>query len=58
VLDAVLNQPSCYALQMWGFTDAHSWIPGANPGYGAALIFDENYNPKPAYYALQGRLLQ
>ncbi|HEV3203871.1 MAG TPA: endo-1,4-beta-xylanase [Gemmataceae bacterium] len=57
VLDVCLNQPACYGFQMWGFTDAYSWIPGFFPGYGAALIFDENYQPKPAYNALIKRLM-
>ena len=46
----------CEALVFWGFTDRHSWIPGFFPGAGAALIFDANYRPKPAYEALQGAL--
>lgn len=56
VLDVCLGQPACYGFQTWGFTDKYSWIPRARPGYGAALIFDENYDPKPAYNALQDRL--
>jgi endo-1,4-beta-xylanase len=43
---------------MWGFTDAHSWVPSSFPGYGAALIFDEMYQPKPAYDALAQGLSQ
>jgi endo-1,4-beta-xylanase len=57
ILAAVLNQPACYAFQMWGFTDKYSWIPGAYPGYGAALILDAAYNPKPAYDALAAELM-
>lgn len=56
VLDTCLAQPACVGFQTWGFTDKHSWIPGFYPGYGAALIFDENYDPKPAYGALADRL--
>jgi endo-1,4-beta-xylanase len=52
VMAAVLHQPACRGFETWGFTDRYSWIPGFFPGYGAALIFDENYRPKPAYYAL------
>lgn len=52
ILDACLAQPACRAFQMWGFTDAHSWVPSFFPGFGAALIFDEMYQPKPAYDAL------
>lgn len=56
VLNACLGQPACKAFQTWGFTDAHSWIPASRPGFGAALIFDELYQPKPAYEALSQRL--
>ena len=45
--------PRCTAIQTWGFTDKHSWIPRFFGGTGAALIFDVNYRPKPAYYMLQ-----
>jgi endo-1,4-beta-xylanase len=48
-----LKYPLCTAVQTWGFTDLHSWIPSTYPGYGAALEFDANYQPKPAYYAIQ-----
>ena len=36
-------------ISFWGFTDKHlyTWLPGAKP-----LLFDENYNPKPAYFAV------
>ncbi|MEU6904142.1 endo-1,4-beta-xylanase [Streptomyces coeruleorubidus] len=35
-------------ISFWGFTDkyAYTWLPGAKP-----LMFDENYKPKPAYFA-------
>jgi endo-1,4-beta-xylanase len=52
MLDVCLSADDCTAFVMWGFTDRYSWIPSANPGYGSALIFDESYNPKLAYYAL------
>jgi len=38
---------------MWGLTDKYSWIPGYFSGFGAAHIFDENFNPKPAYNAIK-----
>lgn len=52
ILEVCLNSKGCTAFVMWGFTDRYSWIPHFFQGYGAALIFDENYLPKPAYYAL------
>jgi endo-1,4-beta-xylanase len=36
----------------WGFTDAHSWIPGFTGKPDGALPFDAAYQPKPAYHAL------
>ena len=56
LMEIALNFPACKVYTMWGFTDAHSWIPQFSKGYGAALIFDQNYNPKPAYYILQETL--
>jgi hypothetical protein len=41
---------------MWGFTDKYSWIPGFFSGFGDALIFDVNYQPKPAYSAMLSAL--
>jgi endo-1,4-beta-xylanase len=52
LLETCLEQPRCDTFVMWGFTDRHSWIPETLPGYGAALIFDEQMQPKPAYVAL------
>ncbi|MCC9306523.1 endo-1,4-beta-xylanase [Kitasatospora sp. RB6PN24] len=41
----------CVGVSQWGIDDAHSWIPGAFPGYGAATMYDGNDQPKPAYGA-------
>jgi endo-1,4-beta-xylanase len=49
VLDACLEQDACTALVTWGLTDRHSWVPGFFEGYGAALLFDAEYEPKLAY---------
>ncbi|CAE7167966.1 unnamed protein product [Rhizoctonia solani] len=34
----------------------HSWIPSVNPGQGAALLFNGNKQPKPAYYSVADTL--
>ncbi len=52
-----LAKPNCDTLVMWGFTDAHSWIPGFVRGYGDALPFDARLQPKPAYWAIHDTLL-
>jgi endo-1,4-beta-xylanase len=51
-LQLCLDEPSCTAFVMWGFADGHSWIPSSFEGWGDALIFDDEYAPKPAYGAL------
>jgi endo-1,4-beta-xylanase len=51
-----LAVPRCVSISQWGIGDADSWIPGFFPGYGAATMFDENYQPKPAFYATQQAL--
>jgi endo-1,4-beta-xylanase len=52
IVTLCLKNPRCTAIQTWGFTDKYSWIPGSSKGFGAALQFDEEYRPKPAYQAI------
>lgn len=59
VATSCLETRGCSAIQLWGFTDKYSWIPGFTRGAkGAALPFDRNYAPKPAYDALLKALEQ
>lgn len=51
-----LAEPNCSAVVAWGFTDKFSWVPGTFNGFGDALIFDMNYQIKPAYTAMQNVL--
>jgi len=51
-LQTVLSTPACRTFMIWGFTDAHSWVPGTFKGTGDALIYTASYQPKPAYTAL------
>jgi endo-1,4-beta-xylanase len=46
----------CVSYTVWGFDDLHSWVPGVFAGEGAATPFDEQYRPKPAYFALRDAL--
>src|SRR5262249_24476989 len=56
VVEFCLSQPNVKTLVTWGFTDKYSWIPGFFTGFGDALIFDANYQPKPAYSAMLNAL--
>jgi endo-1,4-beta-xylanase len=49
VVEACLAVEGCTGVTTWGLTDRYSWVPAFFPGYGAALLFDEQYAPKPAY---------
>jgi endo-1,4-beta-xylanase len=53
VADACLTVPRCVGITVWDFTDRYSWVPSVFAGQGAALPFDENLRPKPAYDALR-----
>ena len=44
-----LQSPNCTAFFTWGLTDQHSWIPSHTGNPDAPLLFDENYQAKPAY---------
>ncbi len=48
----VCLEVKCNAFIMWGYTDMYSWRSGSKP-----LIFDMDYKPKPAYFALRDVLL-
>jgi GH35 family endo-1,4-beta-xylanase len=56
IIAACLKEPGFIAFTFWGFTDAHSWI---DTFFGAddPLLFDENYQPKPAYWGVMEALL-
>lgn len=56
IVGVCVRNPHCTAIQTWGFTDRYSWIPHQNPGFGAALPFDADYQPKPAYGAIREAL--
>jgi endo-1,4-beta-xylanase len=51
ILEAFLGIPNQGVFQIWHFTDRSGWNPQWHP-----RIFDMDYSPKPAYYALQEAL--
>jgi endo-1,4-beta-xylanase len=50
IAKSCLNVKRCIGMTVWGISDKYSWIPSTFAGEGAALLWDENYNKKPAYY--------
>jgi endo-1,4-beta-xylanase len=56
VFKACLSISRCVGVTFWGINDSNSWIPGVMPGYGDALPWDANYQPKPAVAAIEAAL--
>jgi len=52
VVASCLAVEQCVGITTWDTSDDYSWVPSAFPGYGEALLFDSNKNPKPAYFAV------
>ena len=56
VMEVALNS-GCESLNLWGFTDKHAYYkPPEQDNKGTPCIFDFNYQPKPAYFALKREL--
>ena len=53
VVQACMNVEKCVGITVWDFTDKYSWIPGVFAGEGQANLYDEDYQPKSAYAAVQ-----
>jgi endo-1,4-beta-xylanase len=51
LLKIALENENVIMFHMWGGTDRYQ-NGELFPGYGNGFIFDKNYHPKPAYYAL------
>ncbi|GAA4882309.1 endo-1,4-beta-xylanase [Kitasatospora terrestris] len=51
VVNTCLAVSRCVGVTQWGVGDADSWIPGVFSGWGAATMYDNGYQPKPAYTA-------
>ncbi|MEQ7008894.1 endo-1,4-beta-xylanase [Actinopolymorpha sp. B17G11] len=56
LVQGCLMAKRCRSFTVWGFTDKYSWVPGTFTGQGAANLLAEDFQPKPAYYAVQDDL--
>ncbi|MBB2900809.1 endo-1,4-beta-xylanase [Kineococcus radiotolerans] len=55
-LQACLAVEECNSFTIWGFTDTYSWVPVFFAAEGSATVMTDDYERKPAYYALQSTL--
>jgi endo-1,4-beta-xylanase len=55
-LQICLEASNCNTFNMWGFTDRYTWLKSFLGTVKAPLIFDEDFQPKPAYHALTEEL--
>ncbi|WP_228915457.1 endo-1,4-beta-xylanase [Streptomyces sp. DH20] len=56
MLQACLEVDGCNSFTIWGFTDKYSWVPVFFQGEGFATVMTEEFDRKPAYYALRDTL--
>lgn len=56
VTKACLAVRRCAGVTLWDFSDKYSWIPSTFPGEGAAHPWNEDFDPKPAYFAIRQAL--
>ncbi len=63
MIEACIESGTCDSFATWGISDATSWISCDNTWCvkdkdADPLMFDINYNPKPAYFAIRDALLK
>jgi len=58
IVDACLAVAGCVEITTWGITDATSWLNslGTFPTPTRPLLFDDDFVPKPAYFAMRAAL--
>ncbi len=57
LLQTCLDNKNCTAFVTWGVNDLYTWLRDSNLGFYEnhtvkPLLFDDEYQPKPAYYAV------
>ena len=56
IVAACVAQPACKAVTLWGVTDRYTWLDDWDKidcsGSASPLLWDSNFNKKPAYTAV------
>jgi endo-1,4-beta-xylanase len=56
VTNICLALARCRGITTWGITDRYSWVDQVFPNEDSPLLWDDNYNKKPAYNAVHDAL--
>jgi endo-1,4-beta-xylanase len=51
-----MSVPLCRSISVWGVGDPDSWVRWAMGQSDGPLLFDNQYQPKPAYWAVVAAL--
>ncbi|KAH7132188.1 xylanase 2 [Dendryphion nanum] len=49
VAQSCINVERCVGITLWGVSDKYSWVPQTFSGEGSALLWNNNFQKKPAY---------
>jgi endo-1,4-beta-xylanase len=52
VMKACMDHSACNTVLVWGVHDGNSWVDGHFPGFTAPLLFDRQFQKKPAYFSV------
>lgn len=56
LMKLALHYEAVNVFTTWGLTDKYSWIPWWFNGWDHGLLLDKQYEPKPAYHAVQAQM--
>lgn len=56
VVGSCLDVAGCIGVTVWSYTDKYSWVPDTFSGAGDALIYDKDFNKKPAWTSISSVL--
>ncbi|KEY74814.1 hypothetical protein S7711_06501 [Stachybotrys chartarum IBT 7711] len=49
LVGSCMDVERCVGITVWGVSDRYSWVPNTFQGEGSALLWNNNYQRKPAY---------
>ena len=56
VFEICQNVSACAGVTTWGIHDGQSWVDSTFPEFDSPLLWDDNFNPKPAFNSVLQQL--